>query len=172
MEDLERPVLGDVGRDLSEPRHEARVADELCGDAMVWVPPLERWRDHLRRFRVERGQMARALALSCVMFAMDLGRLLLAARAFGVHLAPDQALVLSVVGVVGGLIPTPGGLGAIEGGLTAALVLFGAPVETALAITLFERGLSYWLGSAAGGVATLLVGGRGLFRAVRGGAGG
>ena len=83
------------------------------------------WRDRFLRFRIERSAMARAVAWSGVMFALDLLRLILVAKAFGVWLPPFQAVVLSVVSIVGGLVPTPGGIGAIEGGLCGALVLFG-----------------------------------------------
>jgi len=48
-----------------------------------------------------------------------------------------------VVGVLGGFVPTVGGLGAVEGALVATLVLFGVPLDTAIAMTTVERGISY-----------------------------
>ena len=40
VQDLERPVLRHVGRELGEAGEEARVADELRRDAVIGVPPL------------------------------------------------------------------------------------------------------------------------------------
>ena len=79
-----------------------------------------------------------------------------------------QAIPLSMVVLVGGLFPTIGGLGAVEGGLTAALCLFGARLEQALAVTALERGISYVLATAAGGALLAALGGGSLWKAARG----
>jgi hypothetical protein len=128
---------------------------------------LARWRERFSTFQVGRTAMAWAVVWAVCIWAMDLGRLLIVAAAFGVSISPLQAITLSVVAVLGGLLPTIGGLGAIEGGLTAALVLYGVSLEQALAITLLERAISYALATLVGGVTLLLLGGGKLWRLTR-----
>lgn len=109
----------------------------------------------------KRGQkIAVGLALAALAWLADLARLSLIAHGFGVDLTVPQAALLLVLVLVGSLAPTVGGLGAVEGGLAAALVWFGVPTDRALAITLTERAISYWLSTAAGGLTLLLLGGR------------
>src|SRR5712692_591632 len=48
------------------------------------------------------------------------------------------------------LVPTPGGLGAVEGGLTGILIFVGLSPGVALAIVIMDRVVSYW-GLVAGG---------------------
>jgi uncharacterized membrane protein YbhN (UPF0104 family) len=47
-----------------------------------------------------------------------------------------------LVGSLAGALPLPGGLGALDGGLIGALVLYGSPVAPAAAAVLLYRGLS------------------------------
>ncbi|MBV9120044.1 MAG: flippase-like domain-containing protein, partial [Chloroflexi bacterium] len=42
------------------------------------------------------------------------------------------------------LVPTPGGLGAVEGGLTGVLILTGLTPGLALAVVIMDRIVSYW----------------------------
>ena len=69
-------------------------------------------------------------------------------------LPPLGVLALAyVVGQLGGLIPLPGGVGGADGGLIAALVLYGTPLGTAAAAVLayraFQLGLPALLGALA-----------------------
>ena len=69
-------------------------------------------------------------------------------------LPPIGALALAyVLGQLGGLIPLPGGVGGADGGLIAALVLYGTPLGTAAAAVLayraFQLGLPALLGALA-----------------------
>src|SRR5262249_4606874 len=73
---------------------------------------------------------------ACLLWIQDVLRLAAATSAFGISLKVSELAALSVITVAGGLIPTIGGLGTTEGGLTAALYAFGVPLETAMAVTL------------------------------------
>jgi len=78
--------------------------------------------------------------------AFDIAALAAAFAAFGGGGPPLGAFVLAyTLGQVGALIPTPGGLGATEGGLIGMFVLYGAdaaPVTAAvLAYRVFQLGL-------------------------------
>jgi len=54
------------------------------------------------------------------------------------------------------LVPTPGGLGAVEGGVTGILILAGLTPGLALAIVIMDRIVSYWA-LVLGGAATYFV---------------
>jgi uncharacterized membrane protein YbhN (UPF0104 family) len=57
------------------------------------------------------------------------------------------------VGTLGNLLPLPGGLGGVEGGMIGALAAFGVNVETAVLAVLSYRGVSFWLPTLPGAVA-------------------
>ncbi len=68
------------------------------------------------------------------------------------ELPPIGVLLLAyVVGQLGGLIPLPGGVGGADGGLIAALVVYGTPLASAAAAVLayraFQLGLPALLGA-------------------------
>ena len=95
--------------------------------------------------------MEGALLLSSGRLAFDYLTLLCAIRATGVR--PNPSLVLLAYAVAGllALIPiTPGGLGIVEAGLSAMLILAGIPSGQAVLATLAYRIISYWLPAAAG----------------------
>ncbi len=72
-------------------------------------------------------------------------------RATGAHPRPSLLLLAFAVAGVIGMIPiTPGGLGIVEAGLTAMLVLAGLGSGQALLATLTYRLFSYWIPMAAG----------------------
>jgi len=81
------------------------------------------------------------------------------ATLYGLDVQPDPALTLLafVAASVLGLLPfTPGGLGFVEAGLTATLVLAGVSAGDALVTTLVYRLLTFWLPLQIGAGAGLL----------------
>jgi glycosyltransferase 2 family protein len=54
------------------------------------------------------------------------------------------------------LVPTPGGLGAVEGGVTGILILAGLTPGLALAIVIMDRIVSYWALILSGAVTYFL----------------
>jgi uncharacterized protein (TIRG00374 family) len=83
--------------------------------------------------------------------------LLAALVATGARPRASLVLLAYVTAVVLGSIPiTPGGLGFVEAGLAATLVLAGVPGPQATLATLAYRLVSYWLPIAAGPVAYAL----------------
>ncbi|MBI3399818.1 MAG: flippase-like domain-containing protein [Acidobacteria bacterium] len=97
----------------------------------------------------------------------SLARLMLAATACGLPLSLQQSAAVTAVAIAGGFVPTIGSLGAIEGGMVAALVVCGADVKIAVAITIIERLISFGVNAAAGAGALAWLGGRRLLRAAR-----
>jgi uncharacterized protein (TIRG00374 family) len=87
---------------------------------------------------------------------------------------PRASLVLLayVAAVVLGMFPlTPGGLGFVEAGLAAMLILAGVPGPAATLATLAYRLVSYWLPILAGPVAFALYQRRASHWRARAGAG-
>jgi uncharacterized protein (TIRG00374 family) len=81
------------------------------------------------------------------------------ATLYGLNVQPDPALTLLafVAASVLGLVPfTPGGLGFVEAGLTATLVLAGVPAGDALVTTLVYRLLTFWLPLPIGAAAAVI----------------
>jgi len=58
-----------------------------------------------------------------------------------------------LIGQLGGLLPLPGGIGGIDGGLIGALVVYGAPVAATAAAVLAYRVILFWLPLIVGGAA-------------------
>ena len=77
-------------------------------------------------------------------------------NAFGAHVDVSIILLGYLVGQLGGLLPIPGGVGGIDGGLIGTLVVFGAPAAATAAAVLVYRVILFWLpliGGAIGFVA-------------------
>lgn len=84
--------------------------------------------------------------------------LFLAAHSFAPELFQTfdaaQLLIIYSTGILlGSLVPTPGGLAGVEAGLVAGFVAYDVPAETALAITIAFRFVTYWLPLVPGFVA-------------------
>ena len=66
-------------------------------------------------------------------------------HAFGAHVDPAVILLGYLIGQLGGLLPIPGGVGGIDGGLIGTLVVFGAPAAATAAAVLAYRVILFWL---------------------------
>ena len=66
-------------------------------------------------------------------------------KAFGSSPAVTIILMGYLIGQLGGLLPIPGGIGGIDGGLFGALVVYGTPVATTAAAVLAYRVILFWL---------------------------
>jgi len=69
--------------------------------------------------------------------------------------SPEISIVLIgyLIGQLGGLLPLPGGLGGIDGGLLGTLVLYGTPVASTAAAVLAYRLILFWLPLVVGAIA-------------------
>ena len=73
-------------------------------------------------------------------------------RAVGVT-APVFALVLGYqIGYLANLVPIPGGVGALEGGLLGALLLYGLPAAPTAAAVVLYHAIALWLPTMGGTV--------------------
>jgi uncharacterized membrane protein YbhN (UPF0104 family) len=85
----------------------------------------------------------------------DIAMLWVSFRAFG-DAPPVGALTLAfLIGYLGNVIPVPGGIGALDGGLTGALVLYGADPASAAAAVLVYHAIVLWIPTLLGTLAFL-----------------
>ncbi len=94
-----------------------------------------------------------ALAGAVFFWAFQVGVLWAGFRAFGD--APPVAVVTMAffVGMFGNLLPLPGGVGGVEGGMIAALAAFGVDAGQAVVAVLLFRGVTFWLPMIPGVIA-------------------
>lgn len=122
---------------------------------------VESWTEELSAVSPSRGVWARAGAMGLANWIADLSCLVLSFFAVGVGV-PWRGLLLAYgAGQLAALLPiTPGGLGAVEGSITVALVTFGGGAESTVAAVLIYRLVSFWLllpvGWGAWGVVALV----------------
>lgn len=74
-------------------------------------------------------------------------------HAFG-SAPPFTVILMSYfLGMVGNLLPLPGGLGGVEGGMIGAFVAFGVNLDQAVLAVLAYRAISFWLPTIPGAIA-------------------
>ncbi len=83
----------------------------------------------------------------------DIAALWLCFRATG-HTPSLGVLTLAyVIGYIGNIVPIPGGIGAVDGGLIAALILYGFGSTEAAAAVLLYRAIALWIPTLLGLIA-------------------
>ena len=76
-------------------------------------------------------------------------------HAFGASVPLTVILMGYLIGQLGGLLPIPGGIGGIDGGLIGTLIVYGAPAAATAAAVLAYRVILFWLPLIVGGIAFL-----------------
>ena len=100
------------------------------------------------------GHWWRAVLAAAANRMLDYAALVAALVAFGATARPAEVLLAYVVAQALAIVPiTPGGVGFVDAGLTALLVLIGIPADTALIGTLLYRLFSFWLPIPVGALA-------------------
>jgi uncharacterized protein (TIRG00374 family) len=65
-------------------------------------------------------------------------------KAFGASPPVTVILMAYLIGQLGGLLPLPGGVGGIDGGLLGTLVVYGTPAAVTAAAVLAYRLILFW----------------------------
>jgi putative heme transporter len=88
-------------------------------------------------------------------WAFNIGVLWASCKAFGE--APPLAVVTQAyfVGLLANLLPLPGGIGGVDGGMIGALIAFGMDGGLAIVAVLVYRGFAFWLPTLPGAIAYL-----------------
>lgn len=74
-------------------------------------------------------------------------------HAFGFSPPITVILMGYLIGQLGGLLPIPGGIGGIDGGLIGTLIVYGVPAAPTVAAVLAYRVILFWLPLLVGAVA-------------------
>ncbi|MBV9315501.1 MAG: flippase-like domain-containing protein [Pseudonocardia sp.] len=110
---------------------------------------LARWAQRqlaeLRVIRMSSASMSAAVALTTICWLCDIAVLGVAYAALDTAPPWSGLLLAYCAGQIAAAVPiTPGGVGAVEGSLTLALVAFGGAQMVTLAAVLFYRLITYW----------------------------
>ncbi len=85
-----------------------------------------------------------------IYWGFDIAVLGLSFRAFG-STVPVAVLIMGYfLGTLGSLLPLPGGIGGVEGGMIGAFAAFGLPGGRAVVAVLAYRAISFWLPTLPG----------------------
>jgi uncharacterized membrane protein YbhN (UPF0104 family) len=104
-------------------------------------------------FQIVRSGNARVLVGSIGYWAFDNAVLWATFQAVGISVPLTVVLIGYLIGQLGGLLPIPGGIGGIDGGLIGTLIVYGAPAAGTAAAVLGYRLILFWLPLIAGGIA-------------------
>jgi putative heme transporter len=88
-------------------------------------------------------------------WALDIAVLGACFHAFGAAPPPAVVAMAYFTGMLGNVLPLPGGLGGVEGGMIGAFLAFGVDGGLAVAAVLSYRAFAYWLPIIPGAVAYL-----------------
>ncbi len=88
-----------------------------------------------------------------IYWALDIGALWASIHAFGSPPPLATVVMAYFVGQLANVLPLPGGLGGVEGGMIGALVAFGAQGSLAVLGVLAYRLISFWLPTLPGAIA-------------------
>jgi uncharacterized protein (TIRG00374 family) len=83
-------------------------------------------------------------------WGFDIAVLGLSFRAFGQGVAVAVLIMGYFIGTLGSLLPLPGGIGGVEGGMIGAFAAFGIPGARAVVGVLAYRAISFWLPTIPG----------------------
>ena len=87
---------------------------------------------------------------------IDISRFIFVVHALDLSLTIPLAIVITICHAILSSAPTPGGIGAVEIGLTTLLILVGLDQSDAGAVVIIERSITYFSVIVIGGVAFLL----------------
>jgi hypothetical protein len=156
----------------------AALAARRAGAAARWLTRhagRSRWRwllaaglAGLARHRLEPRQGAAVLAASGLSVLGEAGLLAAAFAVAGTPVPWRGLLLAGAAGQLGArLVPLPGGLGGVEGGVLGALALTGTHPATALTAVIIYRVTGYWTPGAAGAITAAVLTRRHPARAAR-----
>jgi uncharacterized protein (TIRG00374 family) len=130
-------------------RHGGRLARLAQKLATVPATMSQGVRDAIKHVRGRDPSVAGAVAY----WGFNIAVLWASFRAFG-DSPPVAVLVMAYfVGMLGNLLPLPGGVGGVDGGMIGACIAFGVPSSLAVVAVLTYRAFAFWLPTLPGIVA-------------------
>ena len=83
-------------------------------------------------------------------WGFDIAVLGVSFKAFGASVPVAVLVLCYFLGTLGSLLPLPGGIGGVEGGMIGSFVAFGVPADRAVIAVLAYRAISFWLPTLPG----------------------
>jgi glycosyltransferase 2 family protein len=115
------------------------------------APTLEQVLPRLLGMLQQPRKLAQGIGGALLLTACYIFGLATCVLALGGHIPLTSAAVVYLTGsALGAVVPTPGGLGAVEAALAAGLTATGLPVANAVSALLLFRLLTFWLPVPAG----------------------
>jgi uncharacterized membrane protein YbhN (UPF0104 family) len=96
-----------------------------------------------------------ALAGAAAYWGFNIAILWACFHAFGEPPPPAVVVMAYYVGLLGNLLPLPGGVGGVDGGMIGALAAFGVELRLATVAVLSYRIIAFWLPTIPGAIAYL-----------------
>jgi putative heme transporter len=97
----------------------------------------------------------RALLGAFAWWACDIAVLWACFHAFGEPPPPAVVVMAYFTGMLANVLPLPGGVGGVEGGMIATLLAFGVPAGLAVVAVLSYRAFAFWLPTIPGALSYL-----------------
>lgn len=143
--DVERRVRGWAQHHHTRPRV-ARVLERLAAVPATVGVGVRETIDHLRSRNP-------SLLGSIAYWGFNIGVLWACFHAFGE--SPGWAVIVMgyFVGMIANLLPLPGGVGGVDGGMIGAFAAFGVDIGLATVAVLAYRGFAFWLPTIPGAIA-------------------
>ena len=134
-----------TGKHGTRPRSEGRAVRDLEEPGEPHRPPAS----EARRDPEDQRPANRALS-RWPYLGFDIAVLGVALIAVGDPISIPALLLAYNIGYIANAIPIPGGIGALDAGLTGALVLYGATTTHAVAAVLIYHTIALWIPGAGG----------------------
>ncbi len=132
-------------------RRSSRFAKLLARAASVPVSVAEGTRAAIRLVRTRDPALLGAIGW----WGFDIATLWASFHAFG-HAPPWAVIIMGYfVGMLANVLPFPGGIGGIEGGMIGAFLAFGVSGSLALVAVITYRAFAFWLPTIPGAIAYL-----------------
>lgn len=145
-------IPGQIDRRLARwAQGSGRVAQAVAQTSKVPAAVGDGVREALRLIRAKEWGVFGA----AVWWLFDILTLWASFHAFG-EPPPFMALVMAYyLGMLANLLPLPGGIGGVDGGMIGALIAFGVPSSLAIVSVLTYRAFAFWLPTIPGAIAYL-----------------
>lgn len=104
-----------------------------------------KWRIQIKSMVKRPFLIFELLGLAMIILVGAVAILLLCSEALGIEISITDAIIAMSVGVfIGGILPTPGGVGGVEAGIASTFVFLGFSHTEAASIALLFRAITYW----------------------------
>ena len=145
-------LIGYFGGELQRPPSACAIRAGESAGGQRWQRFRTRSRGRARRDRDPRERPVNGL-WAVGWWGFDIAVLWACLHAFGTP-PPAGVIVASYfVGMTANLLPLPGGIGGVEGGMIGSLIAFGVPGGLAIVAVLSYRAFSFWLPTIPGAIA-------------------